>query len=145
VIRDVPPEQTPVPVIAKRTRGKAGELFAEQQEPDEATPAATGAWPTIVATGAWPTIVEIPRWLARIERSLASGESPSPAAAEFAASLAGVGDQGVACEDSAAPEASLSFEVASRESTSPPASGPNEAAPPAPPDSQGPERQTRLF
>jgi len=68
VIRDVPPEQTPVAVIAKRTRDNAAELFL--QENDEQEVKASEA-------GAWPTILEIPRWLARLEPALATVEAAS--------------------------------------------------------------------
>jgi len=59
VIRDVLPEQTPVPVIADRTRKKAGDLLgAEQEQPEAPTP---GIMP--------PTIIEVPRWLAASEQN----------------------------------------------------------------------------
>lgn len=62
VIRDVLPEQTPVPVIASRLRNKAAELFAAEQ-----------ASPTEVPS-TLPTIIEVPRWLARVESGLTTGE-----------------------------------------------------------------------
>lgn len=62
VIRDVPPETTPVPVIAGRVRDQVESLFAESPL---ASPTTT---PTM-------TIIEVPRWLARVEPLLAAGES----------------------------------------------------------------------
>jgi len=64
IIRDVPPEATPVPVISSRVRRDAKDLF-EQQEP-EATP--TEPIPQ--------TIIEVPQWLARLEPTLAPLERP---------------------------------------------------------------------
>ena len=89
VIRDVPPEDTPVPVIASRLRNKAAELFAEE-------PAAPRA-----AEVTRPTIIEVPPWLARLEPGLAALEGqrsppseparpqiePPPAATEPAVEL----------------------------------------------------------
>lgn len=62
VIRDVPPEQTPVPVLASRTRRQATDLLAEAAAEDPSSQTA-------------PTIIEVPTWLARYER-LASGYEP---------------------------------------------------------------------
>ena len=60
VIRDVAPEETPVPVIAERTRRDAGSLFATTGEPETA------------AEMTMPTIIEMPQWLARLEQKLAA-------------------------------------------------------------------------
>ncbi|MBN8625193.1 MAG: N-6 DNA methylase [Planctomycetes bacterium] len=57
VIRDVPPEQTPVPVLAARTRSQAGDLLAETTAEDPNSQAA-------------PTIIEVPQWLAQLEARL---------------------------------------------------------------------------
>lgn len=66
VIRDVPPEATPVPVISSRVRRDAKDLF-EQQEP-EATPTEQVS----------QTIIEVPQWLARLEPTLAALDRPDP-------------------------------------------------------------------
>ncbi len=68
VIRDVLPEQTPVPVLAARLRDKAAELFDE-----ESTPIAQESSPL-------PTIVEVPQWLARLEPKLAALQDEAPVA-----------------------------------------------------------------
>jgi len=60
VIRDVPPEAAPVPMIASRMRQQTKGLF-EQSPPEEAPTA-----PEL------PTIIEVPRWLARLEPKLAA-------------------------------------------------------------------------
>lgn len=60
VIRDVPPEATPVPVIAARLRDRTAALFAEESAP----PAGDRV--------ALPTVIEIPRWLADLEPRLAA-------------------------------------------------------------------------
>lgn len=60
VIRDVPPEATPVPIIASRLRRGAQDLF-EQPETDET--------PTVPPL---PAIIEVPKWLARLELTLAT-------------------------------------------------------------------------
>jgi hypothetical protein len=70
VIRDVPPEETPVPVIAERTRRDAGSLFATSDEPEIATE------PTM------PTIIEVPQWLARLEPRLAALDRDDSASVE---------------------------------------------------------------
>lgn len=62
VIRDVPPDQTPIPVISPCTGRRARELFAEVDEPRAAAPAITS------------TIIEVPRWLARLEPTLATSK-----------------------------------------------------------------------
>lgn len=62
VIRDVPPEATPLPVIEGRTRSQAHDLFAEK--PVDAP---------LVASP--PTIIEVPRWLARVEPLLATSDA----------------------------------------------------------------------
>lgn len=60
VIRDVPLEATPVPVIASRLKKRAAELFAEEPAVPLASPAPL------------PTIIEVPQWLARLEPKLAA-------------------------------------------------------------------------
>jgi hypothetical protein len=60
VIRDVPPEEIPVPLIASRLRRDAQDLF-EQSEANET--------PTLPPL---PTIIEVPQWLARLEPTLAA-------------------------------------------------------------------------
>lgn len=60
VIREAPVEETPLPVIAERTRCETKELF-EGGEGD-------GAGTETVR----PTIIEVPRWLARLEPKLAA-------------------------------------------------------------------------
>lgn len=60
MIRDVPPESTPIPVIASRMRSTAKDLF-EQRE--------LGGTPTELSL---PTIIEVPKWLARLEPTLAT-------------------------------------------------------------------------
>ena len=70
VIRDVPPEETPVPVIAERTRRDVGSLFATSDEPET------------VAERTIPTIIEVPQWLARLEPKLATAERVEPQAIE---------------------------------------------------------------
>jgi len=62
VIRDVLPEQTPVPVIAARPREKAGDLLEAEQRPT-GTPA-----PNMTPT----TIIEVPRWLTQLETNLSA-------------------------------------------------------------------------
>lgn len=68
VIRDVPVEQTPVPVLAAQLRSKTEELFAEEPRQSPAESASS------------PTIIEVPQWLARLEPRLAAmhTETPSP-------------------------------------------------------------------
>jgi len=77
VIRDIPPEQTPVPVIAERTRESAKELFDQENETDDGP------------TSPLPAIIEVPQWLSRLEPKLAAPkqeakgkppEEPSPEA-----------------------------------------------------------------
>ncbi|MBI2481293.1 MAG: SAM-dependent DNA methyltransferase [Planctomycetia bacterium] len=70
VIRDVPPEQTPVPVIASRTKRDAQDLFEQQ------SPAATPTQLTL------PTIIEVPQWLARLEPKLVALDHDKPTVAE---------------------------------------------------------------
>lgn len=55
VIREVPPEATPIPILTARTRCTARDLLAEST----AEPA--------VAIAENPRILEVPRWLARLE------------------------------------------------------------------------------
>jgi hypothetical protein len=59
VIRDVPPEQTPVSVLAARTRRQTSDLLPEEltEKPSDLD---------------GPTIVEVPQWLARLEPRLAT-------------------------------------------------------------------------
>jgi len=61
VIRDVAPEETPVPVIARRMRNETTDLFNAEKEDVE---------PEIKL----PTIIEVPQWLARLEPKLAALE-----------------------------------------------------------------------
>jgi len=64
VIREVAPEQTPVPVIAGRVREQAQTLFREEAEkPHE-------------PAGLDFTVVEVPQWLARLERALTAESEP---------------------------------------------------------------------
>ncbi|MGC3971623.1 MAG: N-6 DNA methylase [Pirellulales bacterium] len=72
VIRDVSPEETPVPVIASRLRNKTQELL----NADNLT--------TVQEPAQLPTIIEVPRWLANMEAQTAAldgsslaSESPS--------------------------------------------------------------------
>jgi hypothetical protein len=58
VIRDVPPEQTPVPILASRVRDQSQSLLATEDAPE-----GTGPSPM-------PTIIEVPQWLARLEPGL---------------------------------------------------------------------------
>jgi len=67
VIRDVPPEETPVPVIADRTHSETKDLFGAESEDD------VGSAPTL------PNIIEVPQWLARLEPRLATLDSNEPA------------------------------------------------------------------
>ena len=60
VVREVSPDQTPVPVLAERMRDETNALFRQSPEERE------GAEPTL------PTIIEVPRWIARIERQMAA-------------------------------------------------------------------------
>ena len=63
VIRDVPPEQTPLPVIAEHMRRDTKDLFQTDAEHEaESAPAL-------------PTIIEVPQWLARLEPQLADLDS----------------------------------------------------------------------
>ncbi len=70
VIRDAPPEATPVPVIASRVRTKAADLFVEE-------PMAPRVVPALL-----PTIIEVPQWLARLEPTLAAAEGDRPSVPE---------------------------------------------------------------
>lgn len=63
VIRDIPPELTPVPVIESRLRSDAQSLF--EQPPQE----------TELSAVTLPTIMEIPHWLSRLEPKLAALDS----------------------------------------------------------------------
>ena len=60
VIRDVAPDQTPVPVLAERTRRESRDLFEQADETD------SESQPIL------QTIVEVPQWLARLEPKLAA-------------------------------------------------------------------------
>ena len=62
MIRDVPPAQTPIPVLAERTRRQTGDLFAQTTDTE------TTREPTV------STIIEVPPWLARLEPALAAAE-----------------------------------------------------------------------
>ena len=70
VIRDVPPEETPIPIIAERMRRDTKDLFETEGE-DDARSAST-----------LPTIIEVPQWLARLEPKLAALDRDEPAAIE---------------------------------------------------------------
>lgn len=70
VIRDVRPEQTPVPVLAERTRRDTRDLFEQESE------ATVPAEPTL------PTIIEVPQWLARLEPKLAALKRDEPVSIE---------------------------------------------------------------
>ena len=70
VIRDVPPEETPIPVIAERIRRDTKDLFETEGEDDARS----------VST--LPTIIEVPQWLARLEPKLAALDRDEPAAIE---------------------------------------------------------------
>jgi hypothetical protein len=63
VIRDVPPEHTPVPVLSRRMRTQTQGLF-EQEQRRETTQRDLDV-----------SIVEVPRWLARLEPTLAALET----------------------------------------------------------------------
>lgn len=87
VIREVPPEETPVPVLASRLRQGAQNLF-DQAEPANAQPKDN------IEPSALPTIIEVPQWLNRLEPKLAAldrqestgnEETPEPGANEEAA------------------------------------------------------------
>ncbi len=72
VIRDVPVEQTPVPVLAARMREQSQSLLGKEQVSD-----VSNSFPV-------PTIIEVPQWLARLEPMLAARERdtssvPAPA------------------------------------------------------------------
>ena len=70
VIRDVPLEQTPVPVLAVRVRGQAEALLSNETAPDVADALSAA------------TIIEVPQWLARLEPKLAALEGDKPATPE---------------------------------------------------------------
>jgi hypothetical protein len=59
VIRDVPPEQAPVPVLTARVRGQTQSLLGDESTADSASLSPA------------QTIVEVPHWLARLEPTLA--------------------------------------------------------------------------
>jgi hypothetical protein len=62
VIRDVPPEQTPVPVLTTRVRGQTQSLLGDENTAD------------VASSPPAQTIVEVPQWLARLEPKLAALE-----------------------------------------------------------------------
>lgn len=71
VIRDIAPEDTPVPVIASRLRSQSAGLFEQSVD-------AKPAHEPMAGTGL-PVIMEVPRWLFRLEPTLAAmqaGEQP---------------------------------------------------------------------
>jgi hypothetical protein len=72
VIRDVPPEQTPVPVLAGRMRDQAQSLLGVENTPRDA-----GSAPI-------STIIEVPQWLARLEPRLAALKGDPPSTPEIA-------------------------------------------------------------
>ena len=81
VIRDVPPEQTLVPVLVERIRGKKKELFAQE----------CGAAAVSKSTAA--TIIEVPQLLVRLEPKLAALDRDEPAVAEERSAQAGRGPE----------------------------------------------------
>jgi len=66
VIRDVLPEQTPVPVLAARVREQTQSLLSDENASDPAAPPPAA------------TIIEVPQWLARLEPKLAALEEDKP-------------------------------------------------------------------
>lgn len=70
VIRDVPPEQTPVTVLASRVQAQSQLLLGTESAPADASSSPV------------PTIIEVPQWLARLEPRLAALEEESPSPAE---------------------------------------------------------------
>ena len=68
VIRDVQPEQTPVPVLANRMRDQTQALLGTENATEDADMSSA------------PVIVEVPQWLARLEPKLAAlkGDIPPP-------------------------------------------------------------------
>ena len=75
VIRQVPIEETPVPVIAERTRAEAKELFEE---------AVSGAASTEAIKA---TFIEVPQWLARLEPTLVARDQEGGAVDEAPAAV----------------------------------------------------------
>jgi hypothetical protein len=73
VIRDVPVEATPVPVLADRIRNRSRDLLSEQENPD-----APSTLPDF-------RIIEVPQWLARLEPRLAAHRTADPPSPEAAA------------------------------------------------------------
>ena len=71
VIRDVPPEETPIPFIKRRTQQESHDLFAQGEE-------GTGT----VGQSGIPTIIEVPRWLARMEPKLTESNHDEAAIVE---------------------------------------------------------------
>ncbi len=69
VIRDIAPEDTPVPVIASRLRAETKDLF-DQPPVDDAQEGDSGSALTL------PAIIEVPQWLARLEPRLAALDAP---------------------------------------------------------------------
>jgi hypothetical protein len=82
VIRDVPADQTPVPLLAERMRDETTALFKQAPEEKEVSE------PTL------PAIIEVPRWLARIEPKIAALGDAGP----------DVGEESVDGDDPSAPE-----------------------------------------
>jgi hypothetical protein len=70
VIRDVPVEQTPVPVLAARVREQTQSLLGDDKMPG------------VASSSPAPTIVEVPQWLARLEPTLAVLEEGTPTTPE---------------------------------------------------------------
>ena len=68
VIRDVPPEDTPVSIIPERLRRESSNIFEQRNETEDATSSNL----TI------PTIIEVPQWLARLEPQIAALDSSEP-------------------------------------------------------------------
>jgi hypothetical protein len=71
VIREVTPAETPVPVIAERTRHQADDLFQDQSQQE----------PPQTSTTDLPNIIEIPRWAARLESLFPTSEKNQDSAA----------------------------------------------------------------
>lgn len=70
VIRDVPPEHTPVAVVIERMRETTKGLFPQDEGDVEGTQSPI------------PTIIEVPSWLARLEPALAALDRHDPALVE---------------------------------------------------------------
>ncbi len=70
VIRDVPPEETPAPMMAESARNDIADLFQTEAEDDAASV------PTL------PTLIEVPQWLAQLEPQLGASRRDRPPAVE---------------------------------------------------------------